>query len=730
MTLTPSTTPILYFQFVPKTLALALVAAGVLTALPVEAQQAATPTATEPQQLDAIVVTSGKRAQKQREVAGTISVIQGNELERLGARDQEDALKLTPGVQVNRGDPGNNTITIRGLGTQAAVEGGGLQQQPTGFYLEDVPLGSPIGKGLVVDILPFDLDRIEVLRGPQGALFGSGSLGGAVRYLYAKPNLKTFEASALVGFNSVSNGGSAPSVYGMLNAPLADGKAALRVVAFDRKDPGYIDNVTTETKDANKVDQRGARGLVTFKPTKGLTANIVLSTQKTTQDDTSYVFPGADKLEHRNPTLGRSKSQFDFSSLAVEYELPGHTLTATTGYWKAKTNNQGDDTELFASLGLPLPLVSRSAAGTSKATSQELRIASKPGSALSYVAGVFYQTGKGNSVAKQSDPSAAFGVVDLVDLTTESQGTEKAAFFDGEYALGTGWSIGLGARYYKTTTRYSSVGTIFGGPSDSLPPDGSDSGVTPKVSVKYRFGDNQWYALASKGYRYGGVNAGPPFATYKSDSLWNYETGVRLNPIKGMQLDLTAFLLDWKDAQFTYFDASGALPFSGIGNVGKARSTGLEATLRYRVTPAFDMAASLAYIDAKTTEAVNTLAGRSPITIASGAKLPGTAKLQVAMQGSYRFAGPLDSAGRLNATLTHVGERTMDLAAFNSAPGFTTLDLGASFVKDKWTVTAGLANVTDKRGILSITGTPDGSAFKQYYLQRPRTLSIAMRYDY
>lgn len=717
-------------SFAHLRLSRALMAAGLCAALPVLAQPAVKPLETL-ETLDTVVISSSKRLEKQREVAGTVTVLQGAELERLGARDQEDALKLAPGVQLNRGDPGNNTITIRGLGTQAAVEGGGAQQQPTGFYLEDVPLGSPIGKGYVVDILPFDLERVEVLRGPQGALFGSGSLGGAVRYLFAKPNLKAMEGAVQVGVNRVSGGGTAGSVYGMVNAPLADGRAAIRVVAFDRKDPGYVDNLGSKpSKDANDVDQRGARVLATVKPVNELTATLVISTQTTKQSDTSYVFPNPDKLEHSNPSLGTGKAQFDFSSLTVDYDLGGHVLTATTGYWTTKTEAAGDDTALFASLGLSLPLVARTARGSNHATSQELRIANKPGSALSYVAGVFYQSSKANSAGKQSDPTAAFGVVDLVDLSTVGGGTEKALFIDGEYALGGGWSVDLGARYYKTNTHYVSLGTVFGAPSNSLPPDGSASGTTPKASVKYRFGDNLWYALAAKGYRYGGVNSSPPFAVYKSDSLWNYETGVRLSPAAGVQLDLTAFLLDWKDAQFTYFENSGALPFSGIGNVGKARSTGLEAALRYRITTAFDVAASLAYVDAKTTADVQTLAGRKPLTISSGARLPGTAKLQTALQASYRFAGPWDSAGRVNATHTHVGQRTMDLAAFNSAPGFDTLDLGSSFAKDNWTLAASVANVTDKKGILSVTGTPDGSAFKQYYLQRPRTLSVSLRYDY
>jgi iron complex outermembrane recepter protein len=709
---------------------LSAMALALSAAWPALAQQApATPPASEDES-QRVVITANKRAEKQREVAGTVSVISGSDLERRGARDQEDFLKLTPGVQLNRGDPNNNGITIRGLSSQASPESGGAQQNPSGRYLEDVPLASPIGKGLVADILPFDLDRIEVLRGPQGALFGSGSLGGAVRYLLAKPDLKSFGAAAQVGFTSVSQGKSAASLYGMVNAPLG-GAAALRVVAFDRTSPGYIDNKGTKSQDANEVRQTGGRVLVTMKPSRDLTATLVASTQKTQQDDFSYVFGDPKKLEHDNPTLGRGTSQFDFSSLTVDYDLGGAMLTSITGYWKTKSNGVGDDTRLFATLGLPLPLVSRVSSGSSDAQSQELRLASKPGSSFSWVAGLFYQTNKGSGGGKQSDPSGAFGVVDLVDLKTKQDASESALFFDGEYSLGGGWSAGLGARAYKTKTSFQQTGTVFGGPSNSPVLAGGDDGTTPKLSVKYRFGDNMWYALASKGYRYGGVNEGPPPTPFKSDSLWNYETGVRLAPAPGVQLDLSAFLLDWTDAQFTYFALNGAVPFSGIGNVGKARSTGLEAALRWRINPAFDVAASLASIDAKTTQDVKTLAGRAPVTIASGARLPGTAKLQTALQGNYRFTGPLGSAGRFNVTHTHVGERVIDLTAFYKAPAYEALDLGLSFSKGNWTLAASLTNATDERGIMNIQGTPDGNKnFQQYYLQRPRTLDLSVRYDF
>jgi outer membrane receptor protein involved in Fe transport len=713
-----------------KSFRLSAIMLSLSTAWPVMAQQAPTTPPTAEDELQRVVVTANKRSEKQSDVAGTVSVISGNDLERRGARDQEDFLKLTPGVQLNRGDPNNNGITIRGLSSQASPESGGGQQNPSGRYLEDVPLASPIGKGLVADILPFDLDRIEVLRGPQGALFGSGSLGGALRYVLAKPDMKSFGATAQVGVSRVSQGKTAPSLYGMVNVPLNE-SAALRVVAFDRTSPGYIDNKGTMTKDANKTNQTGGRILFTVKPIKELTATVVTSTQKTSQDDFSYVFGDAKKLEHDNPTLGRGTSQFDFSSLSVDYDLGSTTLTSITGHWKTKSNGVGDDTRLFGTLGMALPLVSRVNSGASESQSQELRLASKPGGNFSWVAGLFYQTNKGNGAGKQSDPSGAFGVVDLVDLMIKQKASESAVFFDGEYSLGGGWSAGLGGRSYKTKTSFQQTGTVFGGPSNSPVLAGGDEGTTPKASVKYRFNDNMWYALASKGYRYGGVNEGPPATPFKSDTLWNYETGVRLAPAPGVQLDLSAFLLDWTNAQFTYFAMNGALPFSGIGNVGKARSTGLEAALRWKVSPVFDVAASLARIDAKTTQDVQTMAGRKPVTIASGAQLPGTAKLQTALQGNYRFSGPFGTAGRFNVTHTHVGDRVIDLTAFYKAPAYDALDLGLSFNKDNWTMSAGLTNATDSRGIMNIQGTPDGNkSFQQYYLQRPRTLDLSVRYDF
>ena len=715
----------------PTTICSALMAAGLLATFPAVAQQAAAPKAEEDSS-QKIVITANKRAEKQREVAGTVSVLDGSELERRGARDQEDSLKLTPGVQFNKGDVASNTITIRGIGTATANEGSGAQQGPTGQYLEDVPLASAQGKGVVWDPITFDLDRIEVLRGPQGVLFGSGSLGGAVRYLFNKPRLGAFEASVKGEFAKAADGNNTFSVYGMLNVPLSSDVAGLRVVAFDRKDPGYIDNLATGTKDANTLKQNGGRVLATIKPMQALTATLVLSSQKTKQGDTFSVSPDPTLLQHTAPNNSTRSVTNNFSSLTVDYDFGPAILTSITGYWKNKTTTFIDDTELFGSVGLPLPQVYRPSTGSSHAKSEELRVASKAGGALSYVVGAFYQTSKSSGVAKQIEPSGLFGLTDLVDLTSSGGGTEKAVFFDTEYSFGGGWSAGVGARRYRTTTESLQTGTIFGGPANIGPLASSDSGTTPKATVKYRFDDHLWYALVSKGYRYGGVNGTAPFLPYKSDSLWNYESGLRFNTKEGLQLDITAFLLDWKDAQFTYFKLNGPLPESGIDNVGKARSKGLEMALRYRANANVDFGVSLAYVDARTSAPVTIPSGGpTSITVPAGSRLPGVSPVQFAMQGNLKFAGPFDSQGRFNATLTHVDDRVLFLGGNKPAAGFDTIDFGLSFARGEWTLAAGLANATNEKGVLSITGAPAGvGTFAQYFLQRPRTMTVSLRYDY
>jgi iron complex outermembrane recepter protein len=733
--LNPSSMP-----FRPHALALAVACALTPAAW---AQSSAGPsTAPAADETQTIVITAGKRPEKQREVAGTVSVVQGADLERRGAKDQEDIFKLTPGVQFTKGDPSTAAVTIRGLGSSGCSICGGLVQSPTGFYLEDVPLTDPFGSLMVVDIAPFDLERIEVLRGPQGALYGSASLGGAVRYLLAKPNAKGMDASVMGSLSSVSGGAAGYGLNAMVNAPLGS-TAALRVVAFDRKDGGYVDNLGTGKKDANELRQRGGRVMLGLQPVKGLDVQLIAMTQTTDNDDGFAVSPDPRKLEQNTPSASPRKGQFDFYNLQLNYDLGGNMLTSNTGHYKKYVRTQYDSTRIYGNVGAafgqpPLPLITAPGATTQDSTSQELRLASKPGAALSYVVGAFWQRVTYDSAAQILAPGGqalwgAFGPVLLAnDVVLNSTGsmssTEKALFADGEYALGAGWSVGLGARAYRTQLNYKTAATFFGNPILNADQGSKESGTTPKASVKYKFGDNLWYASASKGYRFGGVNAVAPFKPYSSDSLWSYETGLRLTPSRDLQIDLSVFTMDWSKAQVSAYDTSGAVPVAITANVGKARNNGLEAALQYRISREFNVNAALAYIDAKT--AADFPSGAIPgSVIPSGSRLPSTPKLQAALQGNYSFAGPLGTQGRFNATYSYTGDRVLDIDGFNKTPSYDAIDLGLSFARENWTLAATLANAADKRGVVGIIGGTPGLPYVDSFVQRPRTLTVSLRWD-
>lgn len=192
---------------------------------------------------------------------------------------------------MNKGDPGRNVPAIRGIGTNANTLTLGFQQSTTGIYIEDVPMTDPFAFMNAADVAPFDLERVEVLRGPQGALYGSSSLGGAVRYLLAKPELQAQAFSVLASGSRVVGGGTDHAIYLMGNQPLAKGVAGVRVMAFDRVDAGWIKNLGTQAERANRSHTSGARLSGLAKPNKSLTISANVMHQRNQLDDTMAVAP-------------------------------------------------------------------------------------------------------------------------------------------------------------------------------------------------------------------------------------------------------------------------------------------------------------------------------------------------------------------------------------------------------------------------------------------------------
>ena len=699
---------------------------------------AQTAPADAPPDIERVIVTSSKRPQLLGDIAGTVTALSGVKLEQLGMETAEDVFKLSPGVQFNKGNADGALYSIRGIGTNTSSDNVVFGQAPTGIYIDDIPFTDPYVFISSPDVAPFDLERVEVLRGPQGALYGSSSLGGAVRYLFNKPNTTETEFSLMSGFSSVAGGGNGYTANAMANLPLSKGVAALRMVVTSRKDAGYVDNLTTGRNDINANRADSARLILALKPLPTLDITATYLDQHSRQNGTGAVNISPDALTVRSPTDAHIDSHVTLGDVQVNWETSGMRLTSLTGYQTKRRDQVNDvsyllvpDFTLYG--GIPYPQVDRAINAEPRSSSsftQEFRLASATPGRLDWLVGAFHQ--KANFFRSQSitlpganDPE---NLPDDIYFDTVRRGSavENSVFADLDWKATPQWSLGAGARYFRTKVDFdrSNYGAPYTHFSDS------DHGVTPKFSTRYTFAPTvSAYATASRGYRFGGINT-VGLLPYKSDSLWNYETGVRLQPASTMSLGLSAFLLDWKDIQVSSADSDG---FVIISNVAKARSTGLEATLGWRPNQAFRVNGTLAYTDATIKSSFVSASG---IVVDSGTRLPGVAKTQATVDGSYNFAAPFDTAGTFTTVLQYVGARRAQLDAGLSLPSYTTADLRLSVRKQGWELSAYVQNAADKRGQSSAAVNystylnPGTVNYTEWYPIRPRTVGMSLRYDY
>jgi iron complex outermembrane receptor protein len=694
-------------------------------------------------ELDRITVTAGKREQSAREVAGSVQAITGAQLEAALGRDQEDLVKLAPGIQLNKNDPDRAMPTIRAVGTVLTASSLGQQQGTTGLYVGDVPVTDPFGYTMLPDIAPLDLDRVELLRGPQGALFGSGALGGAIRYVLADASTAGNSFSGLAGFDTVSGGGSGHRLGGSANLASASGRAAVRVSFHDRADGGYIDNIGTGRRDANTLDQRGGRLAITLQPTAALRLSANVMSQETDIADGFAVGADPDRLEIDTPTASPRTSRFDLANLRVGYEFGPMELVWTSALARKDLRASTDVTEMTADVGQlidPSLPAFEVALGSSMAETEsrfnELRLI-RTGERSNLVFGASHQTSEifndgGWRVPGGADSWGELGFLLPDDMLTTETGRvhsrEQAVFGTASIELPRGFTAEVGGRYYENTTRYHIEAMQFAQELE-LGNGISESGFTPRVSLSKRFGPHMAYALASRGYRLGGVNAASG-TEYDSDSLWNYEAGLRLSPSPRTQLDLTGFLIDWDDAQVNARVVTpGELTVFGIANVGKIRIRGLEAALRMKAGQAWDLDASLAWTDAETARDYQSNNGS---TIASGSPIPNAPRLQSTTSVAYAFDGPLASHGSFQLSHQFTASRHLALELPGEAPSYHSVDARLWFARDAWQLGLHAHNLFDSRAIAGGGAQADlgGGLYHRYYLIRPRTFGVTLRYDY
>jgi outer membrane receptor protein involved in Fe transport len=689
-----------------------------------------------------IVVTAQKRAERLIETPQSVTAMSADDLAKLGADQFVDFANTVPGLQFTTQGAGSAQISMRGVTTGADVG-------PTvGIYVDEVPYGSSSsfanGVRRALDVGLFDIERVEVLRGPQGTLYGASSMGGVLKYVTRTPSLTDFGGSAQIGIADTRSGAMSYDGSAVLNAPIVDDKAAVRASGFYSRDGGYVDNPTTGERNVDSGKVYGGRVDLLAKPTDDLSVRLTGFAQNIRRDGGSYAsislagVPIAGALDQVHPLAEPFRSNFRLVSGTVAYDLGGATLTSVTSYQTARTFAVTDGSAVYAPLlqllfSIPAEAVSVSEVARTRKFTEEVRLASSGDTPLEWLIGGFYT--HENSLLHQV--GAVFGAnlaplsVNIVDANIRSTYEEYAAFGDLTYHFTDKFDVTGGVRYARNNQKFEQDASGLLVTSGPLRTSHEDV-VTYLANARYRFSRNVIaYARFATGYRPGGPNylvldpaTGLPAApaTFKSDSLDSYEAGIKAETAdRSFGIDLSTYFIGWKDIQLL----TAVAGVTTYVNAGGAHIKGVELALTARPSPKLVATGAFSYNDGFITD------NNAALGAVAGERLPNTPHVTAALNLDYRL-GDSSLQPRLGATLRYVSDRTASFDA-NMAlpqyrlPSYTSVDLRAGVTAGPVDVQFYVRNLFDVRGQLSVqTVLSSFGGPAHVTILQPRTIGLQL----
>jgi iron complex outermembrane receptor protein len=721
--------------------------------------------ATDTPQLEEVLVTATRRSERLQDVPLSITAFSQEELTAKGIVGYEGLARQTPGVVLNRASANFNNFTARGIATNGY---GANLQSTVAIYIDELPI-STIGNTTVLDPNLFDVERIEFLRGPQGTLFGSGSLSCAVRILNKNPNLREYDASALVDFGLTDGNALRQRYNGMVNVPLIEDKLGLRVVGFYRHEEGYLDNLGTGRDHSNTLVDSGGRAILLWAPTERLSVRVLASHEYSEPKDSSLTNPalGRDKRISDRPDL--FVGRLDNVNTTIDYHFDGAQFTSSSTYSRF---DQKFFVDLAGTFGGRIAF-GLDAYGYQKTFVEEMRLASDPGGKFDWVVGAFY-LGRRHDVDYfyRSSPAflAAKGITGLPDEYYQRQFThadshEVAGFGELTYRLTDRFWLTGGMRYGNLAARgfteggYNSPYLVyalsgFSGalPITPIPPAAGvkAEGKRPSFKISASFQPNPLlttYVSASTGFRAPVVNAFAgrasvvnatdlivPFGA-DSDKLKNYELGAKGTWLGGkLTTNLALYWIDWSDIQVQANRVSDSVQFAT--NIGAARSKGFEYEIT--ATPVANLLLGLngSFNDAKVTELSPSEAAISGAV--NGARLAGPG-FQGAAFVQYGFGLGGKTRGSVSLDVTHVDSYpssfphipgnptlTSPTYGYTDSYNFVNASLGATW--DRFAATAYVENLFDDDSVTYIH--PEAFLASRFGTLRPRTIGVRASYEF
>jgi iron complex outermembrane recepter protein len=718
-------------------------AQGVATAASSQADQS-------PNELQEVIVTAEKRRQPLLEAPVSVTVVSGQVLERRHEVSLTDYLAQIPGVSVQNNGFGQLDFSIRGIGSSPFLA-------PTvGMEVDGVPVGSSNAAGdaaLKPDIDPNDMANIQVLYGPQGTLYGDDAMGGLIEFTTVKPDLDHFDGRVQADVSQVYDGGIGSGQRGMVNLPIVDGTLGMRITAFLRHDPGYIDDVQPGSYRQNINDAEAKGGRVDLLWQIASNASLRLNALAQNNDangdpeeilNSSYQSVNGDLNGIGQAGFNWFSSRYRFYTGTLDIDLGWAHLLSLSGYNSTDYETDLDLTSVFGPIFGTPPFVFYPLIQTDHTNkfSQEIRLTSPSNQSLEWIAGLYY-THENTSFAQtltalNSLTGAGFtgfptSVLSAPLLNPPTAFHDYAGYLTLTYHFTPRFDLEAGGRYTKETTdipESSATGLIAGAPTPAS--SERDDATTFLGTARYHVSDNQMaYLRVASGFRPGGSNGvlpGVP-ATFGPDKTINYELGFKGSYLeRRLELETALFYIDWSNIQLEALNQYSE-GFTVNGN--KARSQGAQFNSEYLIGGGFSAQLSLTYTDAAMSQA-----GPASSGAPAGAALPYANKWSGSFSLEKRFPITPRWQGSAQVIYDYFGDR---YGPFNSVvppapqepqvfiPSYSTVDLLAGISDGRYSVNLFLRNLTDTRGITSLQAEGGGGGGNlQATIITPRTIGLSL----
>ncbi len=708
--------------------------------------------------LQDVTVTASKRSQRIQDVPQSISAISGKQLEAEGITDASDYLEFIPGLVLTQIDPTKANITLRGV----APLGGNAST--IGYYIGETPISAGWQTPAASS---YDVERIEVLRGPQGTLYGEGSMGGTIKVIPNKPNVNNMEFKFNPQFSSTNGGGFNQQYNGMANIPLIKNKLAIRATGYYQNDDGYIKNVGLDIDNINTFEKYGGRAAISYLASDKfyITASAIYNNAKTGGRSVAN-----ENFEQNSTIKEPMNDEYSIYSLTGVYNFSFATLTVTGSYFDQEWRGDEDMAALLPTInGLmgmfgiaPRDAVFIDRNQKTQSMTGEARLVSTNPGRLKWTAGVFFKKLKSDfRFDAYSNPEFSQEEIDLVAETIlgvpagtiigsmsqhQIEEPQQIAFFgEVSYDITPKLNILGGLRVFNETNSYTATSQgLFsvlttGKMPETLTGDNNETVVNPKITLTYKPIDNVLiYANAAKGFRRGGLNIDISMypdvtdPSYKSETLWNYELGIKTSSSDGkLTANASLFYNDWKDMQVVTRDIAG---FPLTQNVGKAHTAGVDLEVNWAPIKGLLFSANGNYTIAETDVDILIPAGLDSLnvevfeTIPSGTALPLIPKLGMDLAAQYRITISNNITLTPRVEYSYKGESKSsipDLLNGEKLPSQNIINLRANLVYKGFGLYMFVNNLTNQI-VRNEYYYDDATIGKVYFMGRPRTIGLGL----